>query len=128
MSDANCDARYCKRYVRARCDELVDELTDAEARVVADTARIQEIKVELNRLTGERPRADDYPEDAGPDDLFEVECKLRPVKAALKVVKGHEAQTGEPGDEVVRQVTKWYAGTCGSIPRQGTAGDVHQDA
>ena len=53
---------------------------------------------------------------------------LTTVKATPKVVKDRGAQTGEPGDEVVRQETKWYAGTCGSIPRQGTAGDVHQDA
>ena len=77
------------------CDELTDELKAAEAKVVEDTARIHEIKLELDRLTGKRPRADDYPDDPGPDDLFEVECILRPVKAALNVVKDSETQTGE---------------------------------
>ena len=84
-----------KRYCRARCDELSDELKAAEARVVEDTARIHEIKLELDRLTGKRPRADDYPDDGGPDDLFEVVGRLRPVTAALKVVKDNTTQTGE---------------------------------
>ena len=92
------DARSLKRYCRARCDELSDELKAAEARVVEDTARIHEIKLELDRLTGKRPPADDHPDDEDDEyeyPMVEIECYLRPVKAGLKCVSDKETQTGE---------------------------------
>ena len=118
------DARSLKRYRRARCDELSDELKAAEARVVEDTARVHEIKLELDRLTGKRRPADDHPDDEDDYPMVEVECHLMPVKAGLKCVKDRETQTGERCPRCVCSPNEGVVSESHTVPQEKFIGPL----